>query len=126
MSKQALLIVDHGSKRMEANEMLKDVVAAIKLLVPDMPIHFAHMELCEPTIAQGFERCVQDGATEVIVHPYMLSPGRHATCDIPQMAADASAIHPNVTFRVTKCLGVDRKIAELVLDRAGININQPA
>jgi len=122
MPKQALLIVDHGSKRNEANEMLKDVVAAVKVLVPDMPVHFAHMELCEPTIAMGFAKCVQDGATEVIVHPYMLSPGRHATSDIPAMSAEAAAQHPGVTFRVTKCLGVDRKIAELVLDRAGIAI----
>ena len=126
MPKQALLIVDHGSKRMEANDMLKDVVAAIKQLVPEMPVHFAHMELCEPTIADGFTRCVNDGATEVIVHPYMLSPGRHATSDIPAMAADAAAVHPGVTFRVTKCLGVDRKIAELVLDRAGIDVSQHA
>lgn len=126
MAKQALLIVDHGSKRMEANEMLKDVVAAIKALVPEMPVHFAHMELCEPNITQGFAQCVLDGATEVIVHPYMLSPGRHATCDIPMMAAEAAATHPGVAFRVTKCLGVDRKMAELVLDRAGISVTQHA
>jgi sirohydrochlorin ferrochelatase len=126
MSKQALLIVDHGSIRNEANEMLKDVAAAIKMLVPGTPVHFAHMELCEPTIEQGFAKCVQDGASEVIVHPYMLSPGRHATSDIPRMTAEAAAKYPGVKFRVTECLGVDRKIAELVLDRAGISVAQNA
>lgn len=120
MAKQALLIVDHGSVRKEANDMLADVAKILRDLRPATPVHFAHMELSEPTIAQGFERCVQDGATEVIVHPYMLSPGRHATQDIPRMVGEAAAKFPGVTFRVTEPLGLDRKIGEVVLERAGM------
>ena len=120
MSKQALLIVDHGSTRKEANEMLGEVAGIIRALRPGLPVHFAHMELSEPTIAQGFERCVRDGATEVIVHPYMLSPGRHATKDIPNMVAECAARHPGVAFRVTQPLGLDTKIGEVVLGRAGL------
>ena len=121
MGKQALLIVDHGSIRREANEMLKDVAGLLKELRPDLVVNFAHMELAEPTIAQGFDECVKAGATEVIVHPYMLSPGRHATTDIPRMVADCATKHPGVEFRLTQPLGVDKKIGEVVLARAGLN-----
>jgi sirohydrochlorin ferrochelatase len=122
MGKTALLVVDHGSKRKEANDMLFEVAAILKELRPDLPVHIAHMELAEPSIAQGFERCVRDGATVVIVHPYMLSPGRHAMSDIPNMVAECAAKHPGVTFCVTKPLGLDKKIGEVVLERAGLAI----
>ena len=48
-------------------------------------VRFAHMELAEPSIDQGFADCVEAGADEVIAFPYMLSPGRHSTRDIPRM-----------------------------------------
>ena len=118
--KQALLVVDHGSKRQEANDMLECVAGGIRALSPGLIVHYAHMELAEPNIPQGFERCVKDGADEVIVHPYMLSPGRHATKDIPNMVAECAANYPGVRFRVTEPLGVDKKIAEVVLERAGL------
>lgn len=115
-----LLVVDHGSKRDAANNMLFDVVAMLRKQRPGLIVHAAHMELAEPTIAQGFDACVKDGATEVIVHPYMLSPGRHATTDIPNMAKEAAEKHPGVTFRLTNCLGIHDKLGEVVFERAGL------
>jgi hypothetical protein len=50
----------------------------------------------------------------------MLSPGRHSTSDIPRMVADAARTHPHVSFSVTPAFGVHEKLAELVLDRAGV------
>lgn len=116
----ALLIVDHGSRQPEANAALEELAALLRQLRPGLVVHCAHMTLAEPTTAQGFERCVRDGATEVLVHPYMLGPGRHALEDIPRLVAEAAARHPGVTFRVTPPLGVHRKLAELVLERAGL------
>jgi sirohydrochlorin ferrochelatase len=118
--KKALLIVDHGSTRKEANDMLEAVAANCRKLMPGLSVHFAHMELAEPNIAQGFEQCIKDGADEVVVHPYMLSPGRHATSDIPRMVAECAAKHPGVSFKVTAPLGIDDKICEVIFKRAGI------
>ena len=120
MPTQALLIVDHGSKRNEANRMLEDVVALLEKLRPGLIVRHAHMELATPDISEGFSSCVAAGAREVIVHPYMLSPGRHATEDIPRLVAQAAAAFPNVTYRVTEPLGLDEKLCELVLKRAGL------
>ena len=75
----ALLIVDHGSRRAEANDMLEGVGDIVRKQRPELIVHTAHMELADPTIADGVRSCIADGATEIIVHPYMLSPGRHAT-----------------------------------------------
>ncbi|MBE7464485.1 MAG: sirohydrochlorin cobaltochelatase [Planctomycetes bacterium] len=119
----ALLIVDHGSKREAANKMLEEVAVILRRQRPDLIVQIAHMELAEPTIAQGFEACVREGATEVIVHPYMLSPGRHAAQDIPVMASEAAKTHPGVKWRCTKPLGLHDKLGEVILERAGLSLS---
>ena len=116
----ALLIIDHGSTRDEANRMLEGVAEILRRRRPGLIVHIAHMELAEPTIRQGFEACVRDGATEIIAHPYMLSPGRHATRDSPAMVKEAAADFPDVNFQVTDPLGLHDKLGEVVLERAGL------
>lgn len=116
----ALLIVDHGSRREEANQMLYGVAEILRQKRPQLIVQIAHMELAEPSIEQGIAACVRAGATEIVVHPYMLSPGRHATQDIPRMATEAAATHPGVTIRVTVPLGLHEKLGEVILQRAGL------
>jgi sirohydrochlorin ferrochelatase len=116
----ALLIVDHCSRREEANLMLYGVADILRQKRPEVIVHIAHMELAEPTIRQGVEACVREGATEIVVHPYMLSPGRHATEDIPRLATEAGAAYPDVRIRVTDPLGLHEKLCEVILQRAGL------
>lgn len=87
---------------------------------PGVVVRPAHMEIADPDVARGFTDCVNGGATDVTVFPYMLSPGRHSTADIPRMVSEAARAFPHVTFSVTPAFGVHEKLAELILDRAGI------
>jgi sirohydrochlorin ferrochelatase len=88
-------------------------------------VRYAHMELADPSIADGVRACVDAGATELIVFPYMLSPGKHSTRDIPRMVAEAAAEHQSLEVRVTSAFGVHEKLAELILARAGVPVAQP-
>ena len=118
---RAILLIDHGSRRGEANEMLDCMANLVQAVAgPQVVVRYAHMELAEPDIPTGFRACVEAGATEVVAFPYMLSPGRHATSDIPGLVAEAAQAHPGVEWRVTTAFGVHEKLAELVLERAGV------
>jgi sirohydrochlorin ferrochelatase len=117
MKKQALLLIDHGSTRDNANDLLPKVARMVREMSDFEIVCYAHMELAEPTIQQGFDTCVAAGATEVIVHPYFLGPGRHSVSDIPRMVAEAAAKHAGVSYRLTEPLGLDPKIGELILKR---------
>jgi sirohydrochlorin ferrochelatase len=118
---QAILIVDHGSTRPEANAMLEHVAALVQYQAGDgVIVRYAHMELAEPSMARGFADCIEAGATEVVVFPYMLSPGKHSTRDIPRLIAEAAAAYPGVQYRVTPAFGVHEKLGELILMRAGV------
>jgi sirohydrochlorin ferrochelatase len=121
---KGILIVDHGSVRHEANDMLRSMADLIQTMAgPDVVVRYGHMELADPNIAVGFSRCVEAGATDVTVFPYMLSPGRHSTSDIPRMVADVARKFPQVSFSVTPAFGLHEKLAEVVLERAGLGIN---
>ena len=117
MSTKAILIVDHGSVIELANRMLEDVAELVRAKAPGYHVEHAHMELAVPTLAEGFRACVEAGARDVTVHPYMLSPGRHSTGDIPRLVAEAARTHPNVAWRVTEPLGLHELIALVVLER---------
>jgi len=118
---KAILLVDHGSRKREANEMLGAMEELVQTMAgPDVIVRHAHMELAEPTIAQGFASCVEAGASEVIVFPYMLSPGRHSTSDIPRMVAEIASAHPGVAYSVTPPFGIHEKLGEIILARAGL------
>lgn len=120
--RKAIVIVDHGSRREEANA----VVAALARVVQGRAgqratVRFAHMELCEPSLARVIDECVGQGAREVLVQPLFLGPGRHATRDIPAVVAGARDRHPGVSFRLGEVIGADPLLAELLVTRCGLN-----
>lgn len=112
-----IILVDHGSKRAEANTMLEEVARGFQQATCAHIVEPAHMELAEPTIAQAFARCVERGARRVVIHPYFLAPGRHSTSDIPRMAAEAARAFPGVPYTVTEPLGLDPRMNEIILRR---------
>ena len=122
---QGILLVDHGSRRAASNALLGEVAERIAAKLPEGTlIEPAHMELASPTIAEAFDQLVARGASEVVVVPYFLSPGRHATEDVPRLAAEAAARHPEVAHRVAPPLGPHDLLEQLVLVRAGVRSAQ--
>lgn len=117
---RAILLVDHGSRRGEANRALAEVAALVaREAGGDVVVRHAHMELASPSIDEGFDACVAAGAEHVDVMPYFLFAGRHAVEDVPALAAAAAARHPGVTHRVAAPLGVHPALARVVLERCG-------
>ena len=112
-----VVIVDHGSRRAESNELLLEVVKQYVSAYPHYFVEPAHMELAEPTLADAFGSCVSRGAKLVIVHPYFLLPGRHWDSDIPRLAAEAAKAHPGVKYLVTAPLGLHPLMVDVIQSR---------
>src|ERR1700748_1653969 len=112
-----IILVDHGSRREESNALLLDVVRDFATNSGYEIVEPAHMELAEPSIATAFARCVERGATTVVVFPYFLLPGRHWNEDIPRLTASAAASHPGVRYLVTAPFGMHPLMAEVMQQR---------
>ncbi len=116
-AKPAILIVDHGSRRDEANRQLDALAERVRAREPGRVVHVAHLEIAAPSIAEGIDACVRDGAREIVVHPYMLSPGRHSREDIPAECREAGERYPDVRIRVSAPLGLHDKLVDVLLER---------
>ena len=115
--KRAVVLVDHGSRRDEANAQLEVVAERLRDRLPDRLIVTAHLEIVEPNIAQAIAICTAQDTTEIIIHPYFLAPGRHTTHDIPTQVRDAAAAHPNVRISISEALGLHPALIDAIIDR---------
>ena len=112
-----IILIDHGSKREAANAQLHDVVRLFKETSGAHIVEPAHMELAEPSLMDAYAACVDQGAMEIVIHPYFLGPGRHSTSDIPQLAEEAASIYPLIPYRLTAPLGLDARICKVIQQR---------
>jgi sirohydrochlorin ferrochelatase len=114
-----LVIVDHGSRRPESNDLLLAVAEAYRQHSGWPIVEPAHMELAEPSIATAFGRCVERGARLVVVFPYFLGPGRHWSEDIPRLAAEAAApwTERGVQYLVTAPLAWHPLVMQIISER---------
>src|SRR4051794_35170580 len=101
-----IIIVDHGSRLTQSNEMLEEMAWLFSKRFNHKYdiVEAAHMEIAEPSIAMAYANCVNRGADRIIVAPFFLGPGKHWTQDIPRLTADAAANYPNTRYHVTQTL----------------------
>ncbi|BBN13603.1 sirohydrochlorin ferrochelatase [Marchantia polymorpha subsp. ruderalis] len=121
-----IVIVDHGSRRAQSNAMLHEFVKMYKEKTGRLIVEAAHMELADPTISDAFDRCVEQGATRIIISPYFLFPGRHWDKDIPSIVAEAAKKHHNVPYLVTAPIGLHELMVTVINDRMEYCLSQVA
>jgi len=120
----ALLIVDHGSRRAESNQLLHQAADRYASYSGWAIVEPTHMELAEASIQQAFDRCVARGARRVVIFPWFLSPGRHWTEDIPRLAEQAAASHPGVQWLVTPPFGMHPGLLQALSDRVDVSLRR--
>ncbi len=115
----ALLLIAHGSRRPEANADLEFVAAALRARGRYPIVRVSYLELAEPSIEGGGAQCVEDGATDVILVPYFLSPGIHVVEDLTASRAALSDRFPHVRFALAEPLGRHPLLVDVVEERVG-------
>lgn len=116
-SNEAIVLVDHGSRRPEANNMLEVFADVYRATSKRSFVRTAHMELASPSIPDAIAECVAGGASTVIIAPFFLSRGRHITEDIPAIVQAAAEDHPSIRLVVADPLGTDELLAQLIEKR---------
>jgi sirohydrochlorin ferrochelatase len=112
----AVLLVGRGSTDPDANS---DLAKAARLLAEGRglgEVEPAFVSLASPSVPEGLERCRRLGARRVVVAPYFLFTGVLVERIAAQAAGWAGA-HPEVEVRVAAHLGVDLRLARLVVER---------
>lgn len=112
-----ILVVGHGSRRSEANADVREAARRIGERGGFRLVEAAFLEIEHPNVAEGFVRLIEQGASEIIVHPYFLSPGRHTRGDLPRQVNEIAARYPLVQYRITEPLSAHPLVIEAAIDR---------
>ncbi|OGW85019.1 MAG: hypothetical protein A3C35_03965 [Omnitrophica bacterium RIFCSPHIGHO2_02_FULL_46_11] len=115
--KRAVLLVGHGSKLAGSNEAMDQVIARLRQQDSATLFQAAFLELQSPSIPEGIDFCVKEGAQEVTVVPYFVQTGRHVVQDIPRLVSESQARHPQKVIHLAEYLGFDDRIVAVVNDR---------
>ena len=75
------------------------------------------LELAEPDLPTGGDRCVARGAHRVLLIPYFLSAGVHLERDLTAARNELSRRHPQVKFDLAAPLGPHPLLDQLVAIR---------
>ena len=68
-SQRPLLLVGHGSRDLDGRDRLLEFASAYQARDQSRPVIPCFLELTEPTIQEGVDRCVAAGYTDISVLP---------------------------------------------------------
>ena len=122
---QAIIILGHGSRVPDASKDMECVAAGLKSKYQHALVEVCHMSQLGPHFPEAFEKCVRQGATEVLVLPYFLHMGQHLRADIPRILREKAAEFPNVKLVLGKNLGFDPLLVDLMEKRIGESLCLP-
>lgn len=113
----ALLLVAHGSRRAQSNDEIHELTARLRSMATEQfnSVACAFLELASPTIPDGIEALIHDGAEKVVVLPYFLAAGNHIVEDIPEQVAIKQAEYPKITIEIAPYLGSADAIPKILL-----------
>lgn len=108
-----VLLIGHGSRDEEGRQGLLDFAEAYQALDRSRPVVPCFLELTEPTIQQGVDRCVELGYTDLSALPILLFAARHNKFDVTNELDRARLRHPQVKFHYGRHFGITPGILDL-------------
>ncbi|MED1470611.1 sirohydrochlorin chelatase [Bacillus salipaludis] len=120
---KAILYIGHGTRSKKGAEEVKSFLNRVIERVDVLIQEISFLELTEPSIEEGFRRCVEKGASEITVVPIFLLAAGHIKEDIPNALSVLGEQYPEIQVQVRNPFGVQDEIldaiAELVKGAAG-------
>ncbi|WP_448561157.1 sirohydrochlorin chelatase [Trichothermofontia sp.] len=108
-----LLLIGHGTRDDEGRQQLLDFAAAYQTLDTSRPVIPCFLELTEPTIQQGIDRCVAEGYTDLSVLPVLLFAARHNKFDVTNELDRARQRYPHIRFHYGRHFGITPAMLDL-------------
>ncbi len=116
MSRTAVVVIGHGSRRASSNARFVDLVRAYQQRRSELQVSHGYIELAEPAMSDALRRAAAE-ADEVIVLPMQLFHALHVKNDIPMAIEAARTEFPSVEFHAADALGAHPSLASLAYQR---------
>jgi sirohydrochlorin ferrochelatase len=120
-NKQALIMIDHGSKKPEAHDDLVEWGKGVAALLPEVVVRVAHMEICAPSLLDVVSELDTLGIKEIAVVPLFLGRGKHLQQDIPGLVEECRLQFTHINIRQKNALFGHSLLNEIVALRFAEN-----
>lgn len=150
-NKTGVLLLSHGSRLDDGEEVIKAYKEMYEKEFPDMPVEYGFMEIRKPGIPETINKLTSENDLEkIIVVPVFVAHGLHTKRDIPELLGVESDFDPESisghhhhdhghhhhhhhddeeeTFEfdgeivLTDPLGIDTRLYEIIKDRVSDNL----
>lgn len=119
MEREAVILLGHGSRVPDASRDMQRVAERLKEKYGHDLVEVCFMSRLGPHLPETLEKCVNKGATSVVVVPYFLHEGLHIVLDIPEMLQEEVRRYPQLKLRFGPGFGFDELLVDLVEKRIG-------
>jgi len=114
--KKAVIILGHGSRGGGNDAALKRIAEALQRSGGGEIIEHAFLQYAQPTADAALDRCIKQGAKEIVIVPFFMQAGAHVTRDIPEFILKARTLHPECKIRLTDHVGDHPLMKQIVMD----------
>ncbi len=114
-----ILILAHGSKGQETEEILNSLVEDIKKKTGEKHVYPAFLQFSEKNLEKGIRQLVEKGVRNIKIMPMFLFDGVHVTYHIPNELKAINKKYPSVNIKISKHIGYDERLADIIIDRIG-------
>ncbi len=113
-----ILLLAHGSREGDTEKTMRQITDYVRQGLVGALVEEAYLQFRDKNLEKGLKSLIEKGATDIKVIPYFLFEGVHIKEDIPAELREFTASHPNVKITMGKTLGADRRLADIIIDRA--------
>lgn len=107
-----LIMMAHGSRKIEANEEFKQLVDKVALTATDYTlVTHCFLEIASPNLETCITQCAALGYQHYDLYPLFFNQGNHVTRDIPQQIQQAQQQHPQCHIRQLQYFGLFNGLA---------------
>ena len=115
---RAVVLVGHGSLRPGAGAAMICLAECAQAAGIAPIVAAGFLNYSRPTFGEVLARCVEGGASEVIIQPYFLVPGKFVRDDLAWLAEAGRLAHRGLSIRVAQPFGDHPALAQLLIKRA--------
>jgi sirohydrochlorin ferrochelatase len=109
----AILIAGHGSRDPDGIAEFLSLAREFRKHRPEVPVEIAFLEFARPTIQEGIDRLVQEGAETIVVLPGVLMAAGHAKNDMAGEVRLARERYPHIAIHMGRALEVEPRLLQL-------------
>lgn len=109
----AILIAGHGSRDPDGIAEFLSLAREFRMHRPDVPVEIAFLEFARPTIQEGIDQLVQDGAQTIVVLPGVLMAAGHAKNDMAGEVRLARQLYPHIAIHMGRALEIKPRLLQL-------------